>query len=206
MTLGQLIAAGTPPTQARLMLAPLQAACSRFDIDSPARLGCFIAQCLVESTHFTDFEENLWWTTPERILKYFPSHVTSLQQASLLVRNPKALANCIYAGKNGNGNPLSGDGWNYRGRGGIELSGKGNYSDAATELGRPYLEQPDLVAAPADAALTAAWFWHTRKCNFLADAMHVDAITRAVNGPAMDQHALRLQLSEQAVMAFSSAA
>lgn len=202
--LAQLIAAGVAPTQARIVLGPIQAACARFDIDRPARIGAFVAQCMVESDGFATFEENCYWSTPERILKFFPSRVTSLQHASQLARNPKALANAVYAGKNGNGNPLSGDGWAYRGRGAIQLTGRGNYSDAATETGRPYVEQPDLVAAPADALLTAAWYWHVHKLNLLADSSQTDAITRSINGAGMAARDLRRQRTEEAVHAFSN--
>lgn len=202
ITLTQIINAGVHPTQARTIIEPLIAACARFDIDSPARRGAFVGQCMVESALFTTFEENCTWTTPERIMRFFPMRVTSIAQAMTLVRNPKALANAVYAGKNGNGNPLSGDGWNYRGRGAIDLSGKNNYSDAETELGRPYVAQPDLVAQPEDALLTGAWFWHVNKLNLLADGGNLDAITRVVNGPGMSDRALRRQFSEQAIHAF----
>lgn len=203
ITVGTLVAAGVGPTQARDMVQPLLVACLRFDINTSARVGAFVAQCMVETGHFTRFEENLYYTTPERIMRIFPTRVTSLQQASLLARKPELLANAVYAGKLGNGNPLTGDGWKYRGRGCIQLTGRSNYVDAATALARPYLEQPDLVAAPADACLTAAWFWHTNKLNLLADASAIDAITKAVNGPAMVEAALRKQRTAEAVMAFA---
>lgn len=203
ITVANLIAAGVQPTPARLMLEPLRKACAQFDIDTPVRVGAFIAQCSVESQGFTRLEENCYWSTPERIMRFFPSRVTSLHQASLLARNPQALANAVYAGKNGNGSPITGDGWRYRGRGCIQLTGRNNYSDAATELDRPYLLQPDLVAQPFDAALTAAWYWHAHKLNILADSAQSDAITRAINGPAMVERDLRRQLTEQGVQAFS---
>ena len=162
-----------------------------------------MAQCLSESMGFTRFEENLFYTTPERIRTVFPSRVTSLQQAATLTRNPEALANCVYSGKNGNGNPLSGDGWKYRGRGPIQLTGRSNYTDAAADIGRPYIDQPNLVAQPTDGLMTAAWFWSCRKANLLADSAQWDAITRMVNGPAMLGHALRAQMSDEATRAFS---
>lgn len=203
LTLAQLVGAGIAPTQARLMLAPLQSACMRFDIDTPPRVGAFVAQCNVESGFFTRLEENCYWTTPERILKFFTSRVTSLQQASLLARNPKALANTVYAGRMGNGDVQSGDGWRYRGRGPIQLTGLDNYREAGAELGRPYVEQPDLVALPLDGVLTAAWFWHVNKLNLLADSGQIDAITRTVN-KGMSERDLRRQLTEEAVLAFTT--
>ena len=203
ISVAKLIAAGVPPTQARQFIEPLAAACARFGITTAARIAGFLAQCRVESSDFTRLEENLWYTTPERIRQIFPSRVKSMADAARLVRNPKALANCVYAGKIGNGNEASGDGFRFRGRGIKQLTGRANYADAAEGLGRPYLEQPDLVAQPEDACLTAAWYWHNVKANILADSAQWDAITRAVNGPGMLQASLRRQYAEQAVEALA---
>lgn len=205
LDVGSLVAMGLKPTQARLFSAALTAACARFDIVTPARIAAFIAQCRVESRDFSDLEEDLYYTTPERLLQIFPSRVTSLQQAQALVRNPQALANAVYAGRNGNGNPVTGDGWRYRGRGLIQLTGRGNYRDAEVGLGRPFVAEPDLLLQAADACLTAAWYWHTRKCNLLADAWLIDDITRQVNGPARAHADLRRQYSERAVRALQAA-
>lgn len=204
ITVARLIAAGVAPTQARIFADPLAAACALFDISTPARIGAFIAQCRIESANFTHLEENLNYTTAERIRQIFPSRVTSLMQAATLVRNPKALANCVYAGKNGNGDVDSGDGWRYRGRGIGGLTGRTNYLNAEVGTGRPYVDQPDLVAQPSDACLSFAWYWHSIKGNLLADAWNIDAITRAVNGPAMLEATLRRQWSDEAVSALAA--
>ena len=162
----------------------------------------FVAQCRVESADFTRLEENLHYSTPERIRAVFPSRVPSLADAARLVRNPKALANRVYHSRLGNGPEGSGDGYAFRGRGIVQLTGRANYADAAEALARPYVEQPELVAQPSDACLTAAWFWHSRKLSILADSAQWDAITRAVNGPAMLHADLRRQHAEQALTAF----
>jgi putative chitinase len=203
ITVAALVAAGLQPTQARLFAEPLQKACTAFDIGTPARMGAFVAQCLVESQGFTRLEENCRWSTPERILKFFPREVPNIDAAMQLVNAPEKLANVVYANKNGNAGPESGDGWAYRGRGVLMLTGRHNYYDASVELGRPYVETPDLVGMPEDACLTAAWFWNTHRLNVLADAGLSDAITRQINGPAMDQAQLRKQRTEEAVRAFA---
>lgn len=203
VTVAQLIAAGVPPTPARQFAEPLATACQRFGITTPARLAGFVAQCRVESADFTVLEENLMYTRPERIRAVWPTRVLSLADAATLARNPQRLANRVYANRLGNGPEAGGDGWRYRGRGLKQLTGRANYADAATALGRPYLERPDLVAMPADACLTAAWYWHTIKGNVLADSAQWDAITRAVNGPSMLQADLRRQYAEEAVRAFA---
>lgn len=202
VTVQRLVAAGLAPTQARQFAEPLAAACARFDINTAARIASFVAQLRVESADFTRLEENLSYTTPERIRAVFPSRVPSLADAARLVRNPQALANRVYASRLGNGPEASGDGWRYRGRGVVQLTGRANYADAAESLARPYVERPELVAEPADACLTAAWFWHSRKLSILADSAQWDAITRAVNGPAMLHADLRRQHAEQALTAF----
>lgn len=202
--LSKLIAAGVPPTQARLFQEPLARACERFSINTPARLGGFVAQCRVESADFTRLEENLRYTKPERLLQVFPARITGLADAAqLIAKGPQAIASRVYARKLGNGDEASGDGWRYRGRGLKQLTGRSNYSDAAVALGRPYIEQPELVATLEDACLTAAWFWHTVKGNALADSAQWAAITRAVNGPAMLQADLRQQYSEEGARAFA---
>ena len=204
ITVATLIAAGIGPTQARQFAEPLAAACRRFDISTPPRLAGFLAQCSVESAGFTRLEEVLTYRRPERLREVFPSRVKSLDDAARLVAaGPQAIANRVYAGKIGNGDEASGDGWRYRGRGLKQLTGRANYADATEALGRPYLEQPDLVALPEDACLTAAWYWHAAKCNILADSAQWDAITRAVNGPGMLQADARRQFAEEAIGVFA---
>ncbi len=204
VTVGNLIAAGVAPTQARIFVGPLGVACQRFAIVTPARLGAFIAQCRVESIDFTRLEENLRYTKPERLRAVFPSRVRDLNDAADLIRRgPQAIANRVYAGKIGNGDEASGDGWAFRGRGIKQITGRANYADAAEAMGYDYLHFPELVAEPLHACLTAAWFWHSAKCNLLADSAQWDAITRAVNGPAMLLADLRAQYAEEGVRAFA---
>lgn len=202
-TISRLIAAGLSPTAARTFAEPLATACGAFNIDTPARIAGFVAQCRVESSDFTRLEEGLYYTTPERILAVFPSRVRTLEKAASLARNPKALANCVYAGRLGNGDEFSGDGWRFRGRGLIQLTGRANYAAASQHLAVDYLVNPDAVALPADACLTAAWFWHSRGCNALADAGRWDDITRAVNGPGMLHATERRRYSEEGANAFA---
>lgn len=184
ITAALLLECGIDITQARAFEKPLQYACNRFGINTIQRLCAFIGQCAVESSDFTRLDENLYYTSIERLRSVYPSSITSDAMAQGLLRNPQALANKVYAGKGGNGNEMSGDGWRYRGRGMIQLTLKSNYSRAAYECQRPYVDQPDLVAQPLDAAITAAWYWGEHGCNTMADNWDIDRITRAIN-PAM---------------------
>lgn len=201
MDIATLIRCGVAPTQARLYVEPLAKAMQRFGIDRNARIAAFVAQLRLESNNFTRTEENLWYTTPARIRAVFPSRVRTDADAARLVRNPKGLANVVYANRLGNGDEASGDGYRFSGKGLIQLTGRANFTDAATALNRPYVDNPKLVALPEDACLTAAWYWHTRKCNALADAWQINAITRAINGPAMLHATERMELSEECLQA-----
>ncbi|MGA0608814.1 glycoside hydrolase family 19 protein [Caldimonas sp. KR1-144] len=198
ISLAQLVACGIGPTQARTFVYPINEACQAFDIDTPPRLAAFLAQCKVESRRFADLEEDLTYRRAERIREVFGDRVSSLQQAGTLVGKPEALANVVYANKNGNGDPNSGDGWRYRGRGLIQLTGRANYMAAGAALGMPYKDQPDLVATPRHSCLTAAQFFAANGCNELADSSQIDKITRKVNR-AMLHAAERRQAFEEAV-------
>lgn len=175
--------------------APLAALLPAFGIGSRERLAAFLGQCHVESVGFRRLVEDLNYRTPERLLAVWPSRFAGLAAARAYVASPERLANHVYAGRLGNGDTASGDGWRYRGRGLKQLTGRDNYRRAAQALGRPYVEQPDLLCRPEDAVRTAAWFWAANGCNPLADAGDIDAITRRVNGPAMLQAATRRQLA-----------
>jgi len=185
LTLNSLIACGIGPTQAREFLDPLTAAFDRFEVNSPVRMAAFLAQAAHESGNFTRLEENLWYSTPERIMAVFPSKVKSIADALPLLRNPENLANCVYADRNGNGDARSGDGWRFIGRGLFQLTGRANYMAAGGALGVDLKSHPEVVRQPTMAALTAAWFWSAAGCNVLADSSQIDAITRKVNGRAM---------------------
>lgn len=202
----KLIACGINPTQAKQFAEPLKAAMALHDISTPARQAAFIAQCCVESQFFTKLEENLWYTTPARIRAVWPSRFSDDIQAGLYTRNPQALANRVYANRNGNGDEASGDGWNFRGRGLFQLTGRDNYRAASVGIGlsSAYIHRPDMVAEPSDAALTAAWFWTSRGCNQWIDADQFDKTTRAINGPAMLHRRERADLYRKCRDVFAS--
>lgn len=194
-----LIRLGVTPTQARQFADPLRAAMALHDISTPQRQAAFIAHCILESSRFTRLEENLFYTTPERIRAVWPSRFRTSTDAAPYARNPKALANRVYSNRNGNGDEASGDGWKYRGRGLFQLTGLTNYTRAARALNRPYVSEPGLVAEPSDACLTAAWFWTANGGNKLIDQGQFDATTRMINGPAMLHAKERLALYQDAL-------
>ena len=179
----KLIAAVITPAVARTFCPHLDIAMERFQINTPIRVAMFIGQCAHESLGFTHLEENLYYTTADRLIRTF-SRIKNLEEAMSLIRKPHDLANRVYSGRGGNGDEASGDGWKYRGRGLIQITFLGMYAKASKGIGIDYIEEPDLVSRPADACLTAAWYFKEFGCNELADNSDIEGITKKIN-PAM---------------------
>lgn len=152
-----------------------------FKINTSIRQAAFIAQCAHESREFTVTEENLNYSA-ERLIKVFPKHFKSLEQATLYARNPRAIASYVYANRMGNGAESSGDGFRYRGRGYIQLTGHDNYMQYAAASATDALNNPSLVSDPDGAALSAGWFWSKNGLNQLADKEDMIGITKRING------------------------
>jgi putative chitinase len=185
-------------------VAPLNDAMARFDIGTAQRAAAFLAQIAEESGQFNRLEENLDYRA-ERLVAVWPARFPTLEAARPYEHAPEKLANRVYALRLGNGDAAGGDGWRFRGRGLIQITGRDNYRNAAAALGRPYEEQPDLLAAPADAALSAAQFWKARGLNELADSdRDFSAITQRING-SLTGDAQRRQFWAQAKGAFDVA-
>jgi len=185
LAVAALRAAGAPDAAARAFVAPMAQACERFNIATPRQIAAFVAQTAHESEGFTRLEENLSYSTADRLCKVFPSRFPTPASAVPFLRNPAKLANRVYSNRLGNADEASGDGARYIGRGLIQLTGRANYMAAGDAIGIDYKARPELVALPEHAALTAAWFWATAGCNALAEAEMIDATTRKINGAAM---------------------
>lgn len=151
----------------------LDDAMERFEINTPERTAAFLAQIAHESGDFRRLVESLSYTA-NRLMKVWPRRFPTLEKAQEYARQPEKLANYVYAKRLGNGDVASGDGWLYRGRGLIQLTGRANYQSAGRALDRPFEAQPELLEDPVDAALTAAHFWQSRGLNQLADDRNDD--------------------------------
>jgi len=160
-------------------LEPLTAAFHRFDISTPERQAAFIGQCAHESGNFKTLQENLNYSA-KGLNATWPSRFPSEADAQPFHRNPEKIANKVYSGRMGN--TEDGDGWKYRGRGLIQLTGKDNYRLASDALGVDFVANPDLVLTQAYAALTAAWYWNKRGLNKEADAKDFTGMTKKING------------------------
>ena len=153
----------------------------RFDIMNPLRQAAFIAQCGHECGNFKTLEENLFYKA-ETLMKLWPKRFPTLEFANQYAKNPKKIANMVYANRMGNRDEASGDGYRFRGRGCIQLTGHANYYHAGKALGEDFVMQPDLVATPRYAALSAGFFWNTQKLNNLADNQDIKMMTKKING------------------------
>jgi putative chitinase len=160
-------------------LEPLTAAFIRFDINTPERQAAFIGQCAHESGDFKTLQENLNYSA-KGLHATWPSRFASEEAAQPFHRNPEKIANKVYSGRMGNTD--EGDGWKYRGRGLIQLTGKDNYRLASDALGVDFVANPDLVLTKENAALTAAWYWNKRGLNKEADAKDFTGMTKKING------------------------
>lgn len=156
-----------------------------YDINTPHRVAAFLAQCGHESGGWTTFEENLNYSAKGLngiFKKYFPT----LESALPYERKPEMIANKVYGGRMGNGPESSGDGWKYRGRGPIQLTGKANYMAFTKEMFDDWenlFENPDWVTADRDFALMSAiWFWNKNGLNRYADQGDIKTMTRIING------------------------
>ena len=152
----------------------------RFDINTPRQQAAFIGQCGHECGQFKVLEENLNYRA-ETLQKLWPKRFDAAK-AQACARNPKLIANTVYSGRMGNRDEASGDGYRFRGRGCIQLTGADNYFHAGKALGVDFWANPDLVATPKYAALTAGWFWWTHNCNALAESANWTALTKKING------------------------
>jgi len=177
MTYDQLDALGINHT----WLAPLEETFAKYDISTPVRQAYFIGQCAHESNNFQVLQENLNYSAA-RLMAVWPSRFPNINVANQYANNPEKLADYVYAGRLGNGNEESGDGWRYHGRGLIQLTGKDNYANCGSGLGVDLLSSPSMLIDPQYAALSAGWFWNKKGLNALADAGDLDTMTKRING------------------------
>lgn len=176
----------TPDQLARLHIGPewadaLNATFERWGITTARQQAAFIGQCGHECGNFKVLEENLNYRAAT-LMRLWPKRFPTQEIANAYAGNPKKIANMVYANRMGNRDEKSGDGYRFRGRGCIQLTGHANYFHAGQALGVDFVMEPDLVATPMYAALTAGWFWATHGCNPLAEAANWTGLTKKING------------------------
>jgi putative chitinase len=166
------------------VIAQIPGVMEKFQINTPLRLCHFLAQCGHESNNFKAVNENLNYGAKGLLgifKKYFPTEAKALEYE----RKPEKIANLVYGGRMGNGPEATGEGYKYRGRGYIQLTGKDNYAAFDKVVAEDIVASPDLVATKYPL-LSAAWYWNSRSLNASADKGDTEAvvteITKKVNG------------------------
>lgn len=165
-----------------------------FGIDgNTRRVAMFLAQTIFESAYLKSTEENLNYSA-DGLLKVFPKYFKSRTEAEAYARNPQRIANRVYANRMGNGDESSGDGWKYRGRGYIMLTGKQNFK-AFNEYNLCTVDvvaDPDILAKVIPTGkkddrwylgmVATMWFWEKKKINEPADIGNMEEVTKRING------------------------
>jgi len=152
-----------------------------YEINTPKRIAAFMAQCAHESGEFIFLSENLNYKA-ESLMKIFGKYFPDMATAKAYEKNPQKIANKIYANRMGNGDEASGDGYKYRGRGLIQLTGKTNYTWFAASLQISPEEAALYMGTFEGAAQSGCWFWETNKLNDLADKGDIVKMTKVING------------------------
>ena len=152
-----------------------------YEINTPQRIAAFIAQCAHESGNFVFLSENLNYKA-ESLVKIFSKYFKDIGTAKQYEKQPAKIANKIYADRMGNGNEASGEGFKYRGRGLIQLTGKTNYTWFAASLEITPEEAAEYMGTFEGAAQSACWFWETNKLNQWADKGDIEKMTKIING------------------------
>lgn len=153
---------------------------NKYGVNTPLRLAHFFAQIKHES-NLKPISENLNYSA-QGLIKTFFKYFQNATIAQEYARKPEKIANRVYANRMRNGDELSGDGWKYRGRGFIQITGKNNYKSLSKDTGIDYISNPDLLLTEADSMISALWYWDKVNANDKADKDDIVSITKAING------------------------
>jgi putative chitinase len=156
----------------------------QYQINTIPRVAQWLAQMGHESGDFRFLSENLNYSA-DALRRVFGRHFPTAEIAAQYHRQPERIANRAYANRIGNGPESSGDGWRYRGRGLIQITGRANYRDASIALygdENVLLREPEILAEPDGAIRSACWFWNSRALNRLADQHDTVGVSRRING------------------------
>lgn len=154
---------------------------NKYEINTPDRIACFFAQCSHESGGFKAKVENLNYSAKSLMAvfkKYFPTEALANQYA----RKPEKIANKVYSNRMNNGDETSGDGWKYRGRGYIQLTGKANYTKFAESIGKSMDETIAYLETDEGSIESALFYWKLANCNKHCDSGDQKALCRSING------------------------
>jgi len=160
---------------------PVQTACLKYGIDNVRRVAAFLAQMAHESGMVPGREENLNYSA-KRMTEVWPSRFPNIAAATPYANNPQKLANKVYAGRMGNGDEASGDGWRFRGTGPGQLTGRSNWTGFGRSIGSEAEQAIEYGRTLEGGVMSFAWFWRENGLNTLADTPGVEDETRKING------------------------
>lgn len=190
-------------TKARrdMVLAAIGPALARYDINTSRRIAAFLGQCHHESAGFTRTIESFAYSD-KRLLQIFPKYFNTANLKAYS-GNGKAIASRAYANRMGNGSEGTQDGWTYRGRAMIMITGKDNYSAFAGAMGMTLKDVVTYLETPEGAWMASAWWWSRANCNRLADGWEITALGGRINGMTPPHgNKERLALCNAALKAF----
>jgi predicted chitinase len=200
------ILAAAPQASLAIWKEPLRVAFIHWELGTGMRVCAALGQFAVEAgPDFGELVENLNYTHAARIAAVWPRHFPTADAAQAYVGHPEMLANRVYANELGNGNAASGDGWRFRGRGLIQLTGRDEYSEFAETMGTTPEAASAYLETPEGAAMSGAWYLASRGCLSLADVWRLSAITQKVNGAALEGLGARITASNAALRAWNGA-
>jgi putative chitinase len=152
----------------------------KYDITTVNRVAGFLAQCGHESLDFTVMQENLNYGT-KGLMSVFKRHFPTKEIADTYARQPERIANRAYANRMGNGDENSGDGWKYRGRGAIQLTGHNNYAAFAKYIDKTVDETVEYCATLQGGIEAACWYWKINDINSACDKNDIKLMTKKIN-------------------------
>ncbi|QDK32694.1 glycoside hydrolase family 19 protein [Sphingomonas sp. IC081] len=170
-----------PAATRKMVLDHAPAAMERFQINTPRRVAAFLGQLAHESAGFTRMIENLNYSA-KRLREVWPSRFPSAGVAAQYANRPGAIGARAYGSRMGNGDEVSGEGFKFRGRAWIMVTGRNNYLAVAKAMGMTLDETVTYLETPAGAFMASAWWWQTHRLNELADGWQITASTKVING------------------------
>jgi putative chitinase len=177
----QVVAPHLTETDRAAWIAALAKPLLTAGITTPRRVAAFLGQCAEESAGLRDLEEDLSYSAA-RLCQVWPGRFPNAEAAGACALQPEVLANRVYAGRMGNGDEASGDGWRFRGRGLIQITGRTAYEHFARAMNMTLDQAVDHAATQTGAADSAVWFWTSNELNAAADSWSIDLLTRKING------------------------
>ena len=153
----------------------------KYEINTLDRKAGFFSQCSYESGNFKRLKENLNYSS-DRLCVVFKKYFPTTESAKVFHRDPIKIANKVYANRMGNGDEKSGDGWRFKGRGYIQLTGKNNYTKFAEHIGKSIEETIEYLETPIGALESALFYWKIANCNKHCDTKDIKALTKSING------------------------